>query len=73
MMKRIIKTVVAVIVCLLVAWAIMHALVSQTSYGWVPETVLSYIILSGVLASLPLVLLWDTNDYDDFKGYDHDR
>ncbi|WGH91420.1 hypothetical protein QDX21_03335 [Auritidibacter ignavus] len=62
--KKVLKTVGVLIASPLLALAIMHAMVSQTSYGWVPETVLSYIILSGVLASLPLVLLWDTHDYD---------
>ena len=62
--KKVLKTMGVLIASPLLALAIMHALVSQTSYGWVPETVLSYILLSGVLASLPLVLLWDTNDYD---------
>ncbi|PXA77903.1 hypothetical protein [Auritidibacter sp. NML100628] len=62
--KKVLKTVGVLIASPLLALAIMHALISQTSYGWVPETVLSYIILTGVIASLPLVLLWDTNDYD---------
>lgn len=68
--KKLIKSALIVVVSFLVALAITQTLLISASYGWDVHTFTAWILMAGVIASLPLVLLWDTDDYSDFHGYD---